>query len=1059
MMYKQIIFTLLILVYLVIRSGMGYTKPAKLFSRSGCPDELIGPPVDWRVQDYINSQGITAASYDQNRECLVADCDLQGKDPWRSQGEIVLDLKYVPCLEANVPVDMTGRLIEVKIEIPADFVGPQHSPNGCQVFVKDTQWRSQYGTWKNCTGSGTVTVRLQPSTVNPDGGETTPGFDPTQIREIGVKIAINSNSTHQYKGTISICKIEVTPSLPFYSPPELPGDQPLPFVTAGSPVDIKADGFYIKNNKWFIVGGNWRPIEYRQNFGATAWYPKGNGVSIHPGLVGTRLEWFRQAGFTLVRIGLLDDGASMFDRQGEVVGYNDIFKNDVSKFLELATQYHVKVEFVLVDFLMAGKEEECNGVWLKGRREVIENPQVRQQFIKDFLEPFLNDFGNHPVLFGFDIINEPEWIIAKADGGGWEDVTDEKNKAETPISIEQFRNFVSQCSEKIQELAPGKFVTVGVSCPNTELVSILDDDLSYTAIHYYPWMGNLESNLAMAFGNKSWSLEEFPGQGDIYSYFKTVFDNGGAGALLWSLTPESDDQCYLFEDEEGKLQETRRFVDYFAALTPTISLDKTHLYFGAEISGSVTGSQTFLIDNSGDGILNWGVSDDAAWLSCSPGSGIGSGLVTVSVEPTGLTSGTYTGIITVSDPNAGNSPQTVTVTLEVKSPGTTEVPFGDFATPVDGSTVQSSVPVTGWVLDDLGVESVKIYRGEGKNLVYIGDAVFVEGARPDVEAAYPGYPFNYRAGWGYMMLTNFLPNQGNGTFTLHAIAADIEGNEVTLGTKTIICDNANAVKPFGAVDTPGQGGLASGSNYINWGWALTPMPNSIPTDGSTINVYVDGINLGHPVYNVYRQDIANLFPDYTNSSGAAGYFYLDTGAYANGVHTLQWTVADNAGNTDGIGSRYFSIQNTGTTNPGKRLQNRIQSKKCYAWKSQLLEIPLNDSEPIEIKRGFMSEAGRQSINPGESGTFLVDIRELDRIEIHLSANSPGEGSYMGYLAVGNQLRSLPIGSTFDNRKGIFYWQPGVGFLGNYQLVFIRDHQSGNMEKKIVTVRILQRYGK
>jgi hypothetical protein len=55
-----------------------------------------------------------------------------------------------------------------------------------------------------------------------------------------------------------------------------------------------------------------------------------------------------------------------------------------------------------------------------------------------------------------------------------------------------------------------------------------------------------------------------------------------------------------------------------------------------------------------------------------------------------------------------------------------------------------------------------------------------------------------------------------------------------------------------------------------------------------------------------------LFPGYANSSGAAGYFYLDTRAYKNGVHTIQWVATDDAGNTDGIGSRYFTIQNTGS---------------------------------------------------------------------------------------------------------------------------------------------------
>jgi formylglycine-generating enzyme required for sulfatase activity len=234
-------------------------------------------------------------------------------------------------------------------------------------------------------------------------------------------------------------------------------------------------------------------------------------------------------------------------------------------------------------------------------------------------------------------------------------------------------------------------------------------------------------------------------------------------------------------------------------------------------------------------------------------------------------------------------------------------PFGSFDTPIDGSTVTGSIAVTGWVLDDTGIANVKIWRGETGNLTYIGDAMQVEGARPDVAALYPDYPNNAKAGWGYMLLTNFLPGGGNGTFKLHAIATDKAGNSTGLGTKTIHVDNAHAVKPFGAIDTPTQGGFASGKKYINWGWALTPQPNSIPTDGSTIHVWVDGVNIGQPTYNIFRSDIALLFPNYANSSGAVGYLYLDTGVYANGVHTIQWTARDSAGNSDGIGSRYFTI--------------------------------------------------------------------------------------------------------------------------------------------------------
>jgi hypothetical protein len=354
------------------------------------------------------------------------------------------------------------------------------------------------------------------------------------------------------------------------------------------------------------------------------------------------------------------------------------------------------------------------------------------------------------------------------------------------------------------------------------------------------------------------------------------------------------------------------FVDINPPQTPVISIDKTRFYFGALAGANAPGSRSFTISNSGAGTLNWSIIDNAAWLSSNPTSGTGSAQVTVSIDITGLNPGAYTGTITVSDPNASNSPQTVEITLNVYEQGADNEPFGSFDTPADGSSVRSSVAVTGWVLDDIGIDRVEIYRG-GENRqdwIYIGDAVLVEGARTDIEQTFPTYPMNHKAGWGYMMLTNFLPNGGNGIFTIYARATDTSGHSVTLGSKTITCDNANAVKPFGAIDTPTQGGIASGSNFVVWGWALTPWPNTIPTNGSTINVYVDSVSLGHPGYNIYRPDIAGLFPSYANSNGAAGYFILDTTTYENGVHTIQWVVTDGGGNTDGIGSRYFVIQNS-----------------------------------------------------------------------------------------------------------------------------------------------------
>jgi Leucine-rich repeat (LRR) protein len=453
------------------------------------------------------------------------------------------------------------------------------------------------------------------------------------------------------------------------------------------------------------------------------------------------------------------------------------------------------------------------------------------------------------------------------------------------------------------------------------------------------------------------------------------------------------------------------------------------------------------------GPVDWSAASDVAWIQLLPSSGSGTAKVSVTINPEGLSMGKYTGTITVTAPDAENSPQTVTVTLIVYAANSTGGPTGDFSTPIHGSTVYSSVPVTGWVVDDLGVESVKIYR-EGanpKDLIFIGDAVFVEGARPDIEALYPEYPDNYRAGWGYMLLTHFLPGGGNGTFTLHAVALDIEGNKVTLGTKTITVDNANAVKPFGAIDTPGQGGAASGARFVNWGWALTPQPNMIPGDGSTIDVWVDGVKQGHPVYNIYRSDIAKLFPGYANSDGAIGYFYLDTELYEDGVHTIQWTVSDNAGNTDGIGSRYFTIDNAG-------LSRRTSSP------AQALPAAPFVPGPIRIKKGYMKNTPAGIIAPDQKGRLTVEMKELGRIQVHLEQTplplkESSSTRYYGYLSVNGQLRPLPAGSFLDIRRGIFYWQPGVAFSGPYTFEFITCGGSGEMTRKSVTVNIGPRFNR
>ena len=84
------------------------------------------------------------------------------------------------------------------------------------------------------------------------------------------------------------------------------------------------------------------------------------------------------------------------------------------------------------------------------------------------------------------------------------------------------------------------------------------------------------------------------------------------------------------------------------------------------------------------------------------------------------------------------------------------MPFGYIETPLNNSVgVVGAVPVTGWALDDIEVVKVDIWRNpmplepvRPNGLVYIGDAIFSEGARPDVEAVYATLPVGVPGGVG-----------------------------------------------------------------------------------------------------------------------------------------------------------------------------------------------------------------------------------------------------------------------------------------------------------------------
>ena len=455
----------------------------------------------------------------------------------------------------------------------------------------------------------------------------------------------------------------------------------------------------------------------------------------------------------------------------------------------------------------------------------------------------------------------------------------------------------------------------------------------------------------------------------------------------------------------------------------------------------------------------WTASADQPWVQITNASGATSGQFTVAIVNANNVIGASTSMsatITVTAPTASNSPVTIPVTLTVSPPGSTAAPFGSFDTPAAGA-VQGSIAVTGWALDDIAVDRVEIWRdlaaGEttvpfnapghpGHGKVFIATPLFVTGSRPDVEAAFSTQPLAHRAGWGYLLLTWGLWNQGNGPFTLYAFAFDQEGNTVTLGTKTVTADNAGAIKPFGALDTPTYGQTVSGA-FWNYGWALTPSPNAVDTRTCAItngNVFM-GIDSGSltPVnYADLRTDIAGFFPGFSNGAGAGGAYYLDTTTLTNGTHQIGWFVVDNCGRADGIGSRFFTVLNGGSVTvdgppTGGHDIHQDDQVPATVDRGVRLQPDLQDGVVLRVRR---LNGEWTDVPANAAGVHVVEIGQSERVEVQLPVADGA--TYTGAQMVNSERRALPIGSSLDAEKGIFYWQPAAGFLGRFDLMFASE---------------------
>lgn len=214
-------------------------------------------------------------------------------------------------------------------------------------------------------------------------------------------------------------------------------------------------------------------------------------------------------------------------------------------------------------------------------------------------------------------------------------------------------------------------------------------------------------------------------------------------------------------------------------------------------------------------------------------------------------------------------------------------PLGSIDSPYPNQSVTAgTLPVTGWVLDGRGVDSVEVYV-DGKDIA----PAHYHDARPDVAKAFPVYN-NNNAGYDYGLDTSKL-SKGTHTIT-------IKETPISSFTSVTVASRTFSILPaIGCIDTVNDGQVLTGSVNIN-GWLL---------DGvgvKQLDVLVDGKEQGPAAYGDARPDVKQVFPIYNNA--ASGFHYtLDTTKFTAGKHTLVIQDTDLNGNTTNVLSKTFTI--------------------------------------------------------------------------------------------------------------------------------------------------------
>ena len=239
---------------------------------------------------------------------------------------------------------------------------------------------------------------------------------------------------------------------------------------------VKIDGtkFTVNGKELWINGVN-TPWDNWNDFGGkfeeTFWDE--HFAELHKAGVNATRVWVNCNGMSIVRL----------RSDGTVQAVDEEHWTHLDKLFELAEKHDIYIMATLLSF---DHFKDGNG-GAEHFRAMVQSEEATQSYIDSYVIPFVKRYGENPMLWSIDLMNEPDWVHENAECG--------------QVSWEHLSKFFAKCSAAIHDNSD-ELVTVGLGMIkynsdkfegnyiSDEYFKELAGDSAYVdfySTHYYFW--------------------------------------------------------------------------------------------------------------------------------------------------------------------------------------------------------------------------------------------------------------------------------------------------------------------------------------------------------------------------------------------------------------------------------------------------------------------------------------------------------------------------------------------------------------------------------------------